>query len=80
MIYTVTSTYLKNILGIYHVYTWYIHCIYIDIYIFMEYSMYIPYIYHIYTCIFMVYHVLMLHLAADVVEEDRVPFHWLHQQ
>jgi hypothetical protein len=23
----------------------------------------------------MVYHVLMLHLAADVAEEDRVPFH-----
>ncbi len=42
MAYTVTSTYSKNILCIYHVYTWYIHCIYSDIYIFMEYSMYIP--------------------------------------
>jgi hypothetical protein len=33
-----------------------------------------------YTWINIVYYVLMLHLAADVVEEDRVPFHWLHQQ
>ncbi len=41
-------------------------------------------IYYVYTWyihgIYMVYHVLMLHLAADVAEEDRVPFHWLHQQ
>jgi hypothetical protein len=49
--------------------------------IFKEYSMYIPGIYMAYTWIYMVYHVLMLHpLAADVVEEDRVPFHRLHQQ
>ncbi len=87
----------------------YIHGIYSDIYIFKEYSLYIPCIYMVYTLylqwhlqwfyifkeyfiyipciynactwIYMVYHVLlMLHLAADVAEEERVPFHWLHQQ
>ncbi len=80
MVYTVTSTYSKNILCIYMVYTWYIHGIYNDIYIFKEYSMYLPCIYHVYTWIYMVYLVLMLHLAADVAEEDKVPFHRLHQQ
>jgi hypothetical protein len=51
-----------------------------EVYIFNEYSLYIPCIYMVYTWIYMVYHVLMLHLAADVAEEDRVPFHRLHQQ
>ncbi len=54
-----TSTYSRNILCIYHVYTWYINCIYSDIYIFKEYSMYIPCIYMVYTMyihgIYMVY-------------------------
>ncbi len=80
MVYTVISTYSKNILCIYHVYTWYIHCIYSDIHIFKEYSMYTQCIYNVYTWIYMVYHVLLLHLAADVAEEDRVPFYRLHQQ
>ena len=44
------------------------------------YTIYILCIYMVYTWTYMVYHVLMLHLAADVAEEDRVPFHWLHQQ
>jgi hypothetical protein len=42
--------------------------------------MYLPYIYIVYTWIYLVYDVLMLHLAADVAKADRVPFHWLHQQ
>ncbi len=49
MVYTVTSTYSRNILCIYHVYTWYIRCIYSDINIFKEYSMFIPCIYMVYT-------------------------------
>ncbi len=51
----------------------YIHGIY------MVYTVTSTSIYNVYTWIYMVYHVLMLHLAADVAEEDRVPFHRLHQ-
>jgi hypothetical protein len=40
---------------IYKVYTWYIHGIYSDMYIFQEYPWYIPCIYMVYTWIYMVY-------------------------
>jgi hypothetical protein len=37
-------------------------------------------LYMIFTWIYNVYHVHMLHQAADVAEDDKVPFHRLHQQ
>ncbi len=59
---------------------WNIHGIYSDVYILKEYTLYIPCIYMIFTWIFYVYYAHMLHWAADVAVEDRVPFHLLHQQ
>jgi hypothetical protein len=75
MVNTVTSTYSRKILCIYHVNTWYLHGIYSDIYIFKEYSMYIPCIYNVFTWIYMVYHVLMLHLAAQLMLRRRTGSH-----
>ncbi len=64
----------------YLVYPWYIHGLYSDIYIFKEYPLYIPGLYMVYTWIYNIYYMHMLHLTADVAGEDRVPFHRLHQQ
>ncbi len=66
--------------GIYMVYTVNFICIYHVYTIYIVYIMYIPCIYMVYTWIYNLYHVPMLHLAPDVAEEDRVPFHRLHQQ